>query len=241
MKSTSYTCKIAMSFFLAMAPFLTMAHGYWLEIKGTGKVGEPAQIQLYYGEYTEHVREKGARLDKMAEIKIAVIDASGKKMDISMKQTETHWEGAFTPQAEGIYQVIGVNETRDVQDWTKHNLGITRPVQYLRTVYVVGNPPKSVVNPSQFLDVVASKLGNQILLEAHKDQQPLSKVQLTVINPDGWEKTKVTNEKGKVAFIPSGKGLYLVELEWIDKTPGTFQGKNYETIRYRCDMSILID
>ena len=177
----------------------------------------------------------------MAEIKIAVLDASGKKTDIAMKQTDTHWEGTFTPQTEGVYQIIGLNETREVQDWTQHNLGITRPVQYLRTAYTVGNPPKQTPVPQQFLDVVASKLGNQVLLEVHKAQQPFSKIQLTVINPEGWEKTKITNEKGKAVFMPGGKGLYLVALEWIDKTPGKFKDKNYETIRYRCDMSIWVD
>ena len=222
-------------------PTLTWAHGYWLEVKGSGKVGESAQIQLFYGEYSEHVREKGARLDKMSEIKISVIDAQGTKTEVEMQQTDTYWQGSFVPKIEGIYQVLGINETREVQDWTKHNLGITRPVQYLRTTYVVGNAAKTPLLPQNYLDVTAQKLGNQILLEVYKDKQAFSKMQLKVINPDGWEKNRTTNDKGKVAFIPAGKGLYLVELEWMDKTPGTFKGKEYESVRHRCDMTLVVE
>ena len=87
----------------------------------------------------------------------------------------------------------------------------------------------------------AEKENGKITLSAFKDKQALAKTKLTIINPQTWEKTKFTNENGQTSFTPTGKGLYLVELEWIDTNPGTFKGKDYQTIRYKSEMTFVID
>ncbi|GAB3509633.1 DUF4198 domain-containing protein [Emticicia fontis] len=226
-----------MVFALLLTPFLSQAHGYWLEVKGSGKVGEPAKIQIFYGEYLNQGRMKGKSLDKMNEIKLFVIDEAGNRIDVPTVQTETHWEGTFTPKTEGNYQVMGINETREVQDWVKHNLGIVRPMQYLRTNYTVGKAT-AATKPNNYLDIIASESDNGINLNAFKNNAPADKVKLTVISPDGWEKVKVTSERGRASFTPNIKGVYLIEAEWIDKTPGTYKDKPYESIRYHSETTI---
>jgi hypothetical protein len=224
-------------FALLLMPFLSEAHGYWLEVKGSGKVGEPAKIQIFYGEYVNQGRMKGKFLDKMNEIKIFVIDEVGNRIDIPTVQTETHWEGIFTPNTEGYYQVMGVNETREVQDWAKHNLGIVRPMQYLRTNYVVGKV-STTAKPGNYFDIIASEAESGINLSAFKNNIPADKAKLTIISPDGWEKIKITSERGRASFVPLTKGLYLIEAEWIDKTPGTYKDKPYESVRYHAETTI---
>jgi hypothetical protein len=224
-------------FALMLLPFLSEAHGYWLEVKGSGKVGEPAKIMIFYGEYLNQGRMKGKFLDKMNEIKIFVIDEEGRHIDVPTVQTETHWEGTFTPKAKGNYQVMGVNETREVQDWTKHNLGIVRPMQYLRTNYLVGKAT-AAAKSNNYLDIIATESNNGINLSAFKNNAPADKVKLTIISPDGWEKVKVTSERGRASFVPNTKGVYLIEAEWIDKTPGTYKDKPYESIRYHSETTI---
>jgi hypothetical protein len=222
---------------LTLMPFLSMAHGYWLEVKGSGKVGEPAKIQIFYGEYNNQGRMKGKFLDKMNDIKLFVIDEVGNRIDVPTVQTETHWEGIFTPKTEGNYQVMGINETREVQDWAKHNLGVVRPMQYLRTNYVVGKATASS-KPGNYFDIIASESDNGINISAFKNNVPADKAKLTVVSPDGWEKVKVTSERGRASFVPNAKGIYLIEAEWIDKTPGTYKDKPYESIRYHTETTI---
>ncbi len=224
-------------FALLLMPFLSQAHGYWLEVKGSGKVGEPAKIQLFYGEYVNQGRMKGHFLDKMNEIKIFVMDEAGNRIDIPMVQTETHWEGTFTPKTECNYQVMGINETREVQDWARHNLGVVRPMQYLRTNYAVGKPT-SAAKPGNYFDIIATESVNAINLSAFKNNVPADKTKLTVISPDGWEKVKIASERGRASFVPVTKGIYLIEAEWIDKTPGTYKDKPYESIRYHSETTI---
>ncbi|PLK43714.1 DUF4198 domain-containing protein [Emticicia sp. TH156] len=228
--------KLAVLAFILM-PYVLQAHGYWLEVKGSGKPGEPARIQIYYGEYVNQGRMKGKSLDKMNEIKLFVIDEAGNRQDIPIKQTETHWEGTFTPATEGNYQILGINETREVQDWHKHNLGIVRPMQYLRTNYKVGKGAVQAKSVNYF-DIVATESDNGINLTAFKNNVPADKAKLTIISPDGWEKVKITTEKGRASFVPNTKGVYLIEAEWIDKTPGTYQDKPYESVRYHTETTI---
>ncbi|MBA4853498.1 nickel transport complex, NikM subunit,transmembrane [Emticicia sp. BO119] len=224
-------------FALLLIPFLSEAHGYWLEVKGSGKVGEPVKIQIFYGEFVNQGRMKGKFLDKMNEIKLFVIDEAGDRINVPTFQTETHWEGSFTPKTEGNYQIMGINETREVQDWAKHNLGIVRPMQYLRTNYVVGKFT-AVTKPNNFLDIIATESDNGINLNAFKNNFPVDKAKLTIISPDGWEKVRITSERGRASFIPNTKGIYLIEAEWIDKTPGTYKEKEYESIRYHSETTI---
>ncbi|MBD2699111.1 DUF4198 domain-containing protein [Spirosoma sp. BT702] len=224
---------------LFLAPCLAQAHGYWIELKGSGKVNEPVQVQLFFGEYSHGLREKGATLGKMSDISVFVRDADGNQTPVVMTQTDTHWQGEFTPKKDGYYQILGLNDKRDVQDWTKRGFGIVRPVQYLRADYVVGNTERSAT--AQVLDVVANPQENTVGLRVFKDKKAYANTSVRIVNPDGWERVCDTNEQGRASFVPNKKGLYVVELEWIDKTPGTFNNKPYDTIRHRCDVTFVVD
>jgi hypothetical protein len=232
--------KLFFLFLLISIPFLSEAHGYWLEVEGSGKIAQLAKILIYFGEFENQKRETGSLLDKMAEIKIYVIDTDGNKKEISMSQTDTHWEGIFTPTKEGLYQILGINDTREVQDWRKHSLGIVRPVQYLRTTYSVGNSTNNQKSEAE-LDALVTQSGDNIMVTAWKNKEAFAKAKIRVINPEGWAKDKVTNDNGKTQLKSNRKGLYLIELEYIDKNPGNFKGKDYETVRYRCETTVKIN
>ncbi len=231
--------KINLIIAIILLPLLSMAHGYWLEVVGSGKVNEVAKIQIFYGEFENQRRETGKLLDKMSEIKIYVLDANGNKLEVAMTQTNTHWEGIFTPETDGLFQIIGINDTREVQDFTKHNLGIVRPVQYLRTIYQVGegSGEQIALNP---MDVLLKQSGENLLLSVSKDNRAFAKIKVKIINPEGWMKEKITNENGKTQTKINMKGLYLIELEYIDKTAGSFKGKDYQTVRYRCETTLKV-
>ncbi len=224
-----------------LLPYVAFSHGYWLETEGTGKVGEEVKVYLVYGEYASDKRENGERLDKMADILVSVIAPDGQKQDLKMSQTHTRWEGGFVPLQEGVYQIIGINDSRGVQDWHKHKLGITRPVQYVRTHFVVGTTNNLSSKNIQFLDIIPTSQGEFVAITAYLDGKPMANASIKIINPHTWEKTLLSNDRGRVTFFPPVGGMYLAEIEWIDKTPGEFKGKAYETIRYKSETSIFIN
>ncbi|WP_229312278.1 nickel transport complex, NikM subunit,transmembrane [Larkinella punicea] len=227
---------------LFFLPFLSTAHGYWLELDGTGKLGTEVKVKIFFGEYENNLREQGPRLAGMKEFRSYLIDPDGQQLTIELVQTQTCWEGRFKPTKAGNYQVFGVNDTREVQDLTSHGLGIIRPIVYLRANYWVGEKSNvSTAKPQTDIDILDRNEGGQLILNTFLRQKPFAKAKLTVLNPQGWEKNLVTNEVGTAHFIPSGPGLYIIESEQIDKIPGQYRGKDYPVVRIAYSLSIQVD
>lgn len=221
-------------------PFLSSAHGDWIEVFGNGKVGETAKVQLIFGAYENQERLKGKALNFLKEFTVYVIDPAGNRIDVPMTQTETAWEGNFTPKTEGTYQVLGINEERGVVDWTIHGFDVLRPKEYLRTNYTVGKPSEAN-KATQFLDVIPTKVGEDIKLTAYLNNAITPKTKLIITNPEGWEKTKMTNASGEATFKPTTKGVYMVEMENIDKTAGKFKDKDYKMIRNKFALMVKVE
>lgn len=214
----------------------TFAHGYWIELEGPHKVKQPVTIKLFFGEFGTSERSSGKALDRMNEISVFV-SLNGKKFPVAMQQLPTHWEGKFIPETEGRYTIIGINEEREVQDWTKHNLGITRPVQYLKAVYQVG----TTVNPSlltSLLDVVVTPNKSGYAVQLFKNKSAFSSAKLVVTDTSGKEKEIILDKEGKANFELKNPGLHVLDIEWIDKTPGRFKEKDYASIRYKLDYTL---
>lgn len=95
---------------VVLMPLWAKAHIYWLEATGSGKVGEAAKVQIYFGEYEHNVREKGEMLAVMKDFKAFALNPNGLRIEIALTQTETCREGTFTPTLAGSYQLYAVNE-----------------------------------------------------------------------------------------------------------------------------------
>lgn len=222
---------------LTLLPFSVFAHGYWIEVQGSHKTNEPVTVRLIFGEYITGERLSGNFLDRMKEIRMYV-RTSGKEEPIAMKQFKDYWEGTFTPSQEGSYEIIGINDEREVQDWTKHNLGIVRPVQYLKTVYRVGNA-NSKQGSSSFLDItVSSTEKGTYHIQVFRNNSSYQSDKLVIVHPDGEETTLKTDKDGKAVFTAKTSGMYLIDVEWIDKTPGQFKQRPYESVRHKLDFSL---
>lgn len=219
-----------------LLPFTTLGHGYWIELQGSHKVNEPVTIRLYFGEYSIGERLSDNFLDRMKDIKV-YIQHNGTKEDVTMTQQKDYWEGTYTPQNEGSYEIIGINDERDVQDWTQHGLGIVRPIQYLKAIYQAG-PQQSVLKASSFLDVIVSGKDGRYFIKLYKNSQVNASAKLTVTHPNGEETSLETDEEGNAVFTATTPGLYLIGAEWIDPVPGKFKGKDYKTVRHKLDYSL---
>lgn len=217
-------------------PVVTRAHSYWIETTGSHKPGEPVTVKLYFGEYAGREIMTGKALDKMKDIAMYV-QLGTVKTPITMTQADSCWTGTFTPATEGSYEITGINEVREVQDWTKHNLGIVRPVQYLKHIYQAGT--RQTPRPANaFLDLQFQKEGDghyNITIFKNGLLQPATRVVIT--RPDGEDTILETDASGKLNYKAPEAGLYMVIVEWIDKTPGRFKEKDYATTRHRLDFS----
>jgi hypothetical protein len=239
------TYSIVKTFFLSILCLLFVqnsakAHGYWLEVAGNNKINTAVKVQIMFGEYENKLREKGDKLTVMKDFKAYMIDPSGKKTEIALIQTETAFEGTFTPTQNGMYQIMAINDTREVQDWTKYGMGIVKPVEYLRQNYAVGAKAAAPSTPTMGIDAHVVVSGKTHTVSLVKNGQPYAKAKVVVTNPGGWEKNLIADAAGVVKFDATEPGMYLIETEYMDKTAGKYLDKEYAAIRNKFGFSVMI-
>lgn len=227
---------------LLLLPLLTQAHSYWLELKGSGKVGEPMTAQLYFGELENGLREKGPMLNGMKAFTASVLLPDGTREPLTLSAAANCYQAQFTPQKAGTYQVIVVNDTRAVQDWTKHNLGIVRPREYLRAICQVGDGAFTA-RPVHYLDVTPETglvSGKPTTLLVTKDGAAYANAPVKLTTPDGKQTKQTADAAGRFTLTPTGAGQYVVDVDFMDKTPGQYQSKDYQAIRNKMALTLTI-
>lgn len=225
------------------SPFVSRASGYWLDIKGSGKLNEPVQIQVCYGvidEFSIRHRETGPELNLAGEFKISIVGEKGERTAIVIHPKADCWEGTFIPRENGVYQILGINNTHPVVDRSKTGGKNVLPIDYLCTAYAVESKG-TVSTPMQFLDIIAGRKGEMVTLKIFNKGAPVSNTtKLRVFNPENWEKELSVDEHGETFFVPTMKGLYVIRQDWVDPTPGSYQGTSYTSIRHRCNYCLLV-
>ncbi|XWW48623.1 DUF4198 domain-containing protein (plasmid) [Fibrella sp. USSR17] len=235
--------KIIASLLFLFLPLLTQAHSYWLELKGSGKVGELMTVQCYFGELENGLREKADKLGGIKSFTASVLLPDGTTQPLTLAPAENCYQAQFTPGQAGTYQVLLVNDTRAVQDWTSHKMGIVRPREYLRAVCQVGGGSLSA-KPVYYLDVTPQTglaAGQPATLLVTKDGAAYANAPLKLTTPDGKQTKQTADANGRLTLTPTGAGQYVVDVDFMDKTPGQYQGKDYQAVRNKTALTIVVN
>ena len=235
--------RIVPVFILSFFSVVLTAQGHylWIELGAPAKLGTQQHVKVFYGEYNEGVREvKGGRLEEVAGIIAWIVTPDGKEIPLTLTIQEAFYEGNFVPQVEGKYTVVAVNTVREVVDWSKHDIGIVRPVYYAYKEVVVAGAVNEPVNvsPDALLRISAGKDKNSFVVLFK--ERPLAKAKVWFHAPNEWSKEFTSDEKGVVTCSPLWKGQYVVECIYSEKNPGSFKSKEYEAIRHRATLSVEI-
>ncbi|MDJ1470323.1 hypothetical protein [Xanthocytophaga flava] len=233
---------------LLIVPLVGKGHGYWLDIKGSGKINQPVRIQICFGEidqYSMRHRETGPELAEIGGFQVAVLDCKGKRTDLTLSPLSDCWEAVFTPDQKGIYQIVGIHTDLPVVDRSQSGGENIRPIDYLCAHYQVGETQTGETTckamPSQFLDIITWSKDKFVVIKAFKNHQPAANnTRLRIFNPENWEKNLVVNMQGEASFMPTQKGLYIIRQDWIDSTPGNYKGKSYTSVRHRCNYCLWV-
>lgn len=224
-------------------PFAGNASAYWMEIKGSGKLNETAYIQVCYGnidEFSIRHRDTGTELTRTGDFEVFVLDENGKKTALPMIKKADCWEADFRPIHNGVYRILGINDSHPVVDRSKTGGKNIRPIDYLCAAYRVGNGNINEI-PAQLLDIIATSKSGLITVKVFKDDRIAEpKTSLRVFNPENWEKELLTNEQGEAFFKPTMPGLYVIREDWEDPSPGNYKGVAYSAIRHRCNYCLQI-
>lgn len=195
------------------------AHYLWLEPGDNG-------VKLYYGEAEALLKEKSpGKLDSIKAPKAFVPDAAtGKPVAVAVSRNATHFTIASNNNAPAV---VATEESLEVRDLTRNGLGFAKSNYYARQ----GRPGNNSDGGSPLaLDVRGQGEGSNVLTLLYRGQ-PLAEAKLEVIAPNTWVQEHKTNAQGKVDINTPWRGQYVVHVLHVDKTPGQFADKKYDTLR----------
>ena len=240
-------------------PSQARAHFVWVEADATAAVETGQPIKVYFGEYSEFLREeRGGRLDSIDGVTLRVLDPKRGKTEVALTKQVNHFSAALSSCLPGRNAVVAEQVRAPVQDLRKHDLGIVKPMFYARTYFVCmedGRVSEHERDQSTPLDLdmipltkglnlatgrVSHVPGGEIVVKAVFKGQPLPATQLLVHAPIGWDKELKTDVEGIAAFTPLWPGRYVLEIIHVEKTLGEFEGKAYEALRHRSTLALQV-
>lgn len=224
-------------FFASSIP--VFASAYWLDVKGSGKINKPVNIELCYGSMDEfgiRRRDSGKELFLAGDFRISVVSPKGIKEDLKLTPQKDSWLAVFVPKMEGQYHIIGFNDKHPVIDRSASGGENVLPIDYLNSDYYVGNSVDSESKSYQRLDISVKNEKGKILVKAFSNGK-LSKeeTKLRVFNPENWEKELSLDKNGEAFFYPTMKGVYIIRQDWKEISPGIYNEISYSSVRHRCN------
>jgi hypothetical protein len=114
-----------------LLPSAGIAAAYWMEVKGSGKSNEPVTIRVIYGlidEYSIRHRDTGKELNLVGEFKVHILDENGQRITIGLSRKADCWEGEFTPTHNGVYRILGINDSHPVIDRSRAGERMLNPL-----------------------------------------------------------------------------------------------------------------
>ncbi len=225
-------------------PQWAKASAYWMEIHGSEKLNAPVKIQIFYGfidDLSERHRTTGPEFQEIKNFHFFILNTKGEKSTLELQMKENHWEGTFTPDSEGTYRVLGMNDQLPVLIRSKNPDENVRPVDFMCGAYHVGKPSE-VMHPAQFMDIILHEKNGIYTISPYRNKKPAEKgTAIRIFNPENWEKNISIDENHQAAFKPTLPGLYVIRQDWNDATHGTFKGNSYGKIRYRNNYCLWIN
>ena len=234
-----------------------VAHFMWIETDATARPGSEQSIRVYFGEYQEFLREEaGGRLDTIDGVTLRIVDPKRAQTDLVLTKKDNHFEGRLPSCMPGRYAVMAEQREARVQDLTKHNIGIVKPMFHARAQFLcfeagrVGEREADTTE-HQELDVIPLSKGlnlskgtlsygpgGEIVVKVLFKGAPFAAKHLLVHAPIGWDKELHTDSQGIASFTPLWPGRYVFEAEHQEKTPGVFKEKPFEAIRHRGTLAL---
>ena len=234
-----------------------MSHAVWMESSYKGVAGDEVIFNLYFGEYEKDLREKGDKVNGMSDFKAMYIHENSKPTDVTLDKTSNSYQGKFVATEPGFYQVLAINDEREVQDWTKHGLTVLRPVEFQRSSYTAFSEKKTEkvdVQPYFFFDIVPDyalnhkgevcsifEKGNIITGKIYLDKKPITDVEIKVYTPDKNILAISADVAGGFSFKAEKQGTYLITSSINNGEHGTFKGKDYKFIRYHISTTVNVE
>lgn len=219
---TSRTKTAVAAFGLLFAARIAQAHYLWIEPGETGTM-------IFYGEADALLKEKSpGRLDRIKAPKAFAVPAGESQASVAALSRMAGHIAIASPA--GATDILAAEESLEVRDLSANGLGRAKTNYYARH-----GQPTSGAAPLA-LDV---RVRGPNALTVLYLGQPLAHAKLQVIAPNTWVQEHKTDVQGHVSINTPWRGLYVLHILHVDKTPGEFAGQPYDNLRQHFTYSFI--
>jgi hypothetical protein len=211
----------------AMIPLVApaAAHHIWIEPDDSGT------LQMRFGEFNENLREvSGALLDRIEPAARLVSGAQATPIE-----TKRGNNGIALSRPPGPGESLLVEDARSPVNERKSGDKITRTVYQpaARFVSDLAERPAALT-----LDVVPT--GEAGHFKAVFRGAQLAKAKVNVVAASGWMQEMRADDSGNFKASFPWKGLYAIEVQHADSTPGERNGKAYDLVNFVTTLSLVV-
>lgn len=199
-----------------------LAHHLWLEMDGPG-------VKLYFGEFTENLREASpGSLDRL-EPKAIAVSPSGERA-LAVEKTANGF--ALSGSLDEADSVVAEDSRYPVFE-RKRGGATTRSI-YRPAARLV--PDRTARKPALDLDIVPAG-GDRF--EVYFKGKPLAKTKVEVIAASGWGREMQTGDDGSFTVSLPWKGTYVFEVQHADRTPGKRGEDAYDVMNFVTSLTVM--
>lgn len=199
------------------------AHQIWLE-------QTPKAASLYFGEYDRNQREiSPGLLDKITQQTATLANAQGEKVLRSSRANNAIVFSSHAAKGETIYTE---DASYPVSEYKNGELTV-RSARILGARLVTSSQSQE---PKLTLDLVPN--GKQGEFKIYYKGQAQTKTKVGLIAQSGWTREATSDEQGVVKFDLPWQGTYVLEVRYVDKTPGERDGKPYDFTNHMTTLSL---
>lgn len=223
---------LAMVIVLTFSLNSAFAHAFWLKTNPTGKKGQAHEVQIFFAEPAEKPELIDSK--EMANVKgfsVWLLAPGKEKIKLQTTVSTDHYKAAFTPDQNGQYRIVLLNDAMEVMEYASGSLRI----EFYASANVQVGAENAVAATGGFkLNVSAKGTTAQKPVSVAVEHQDidLSKVTISVFNQAGWKLDLKPDANGKAEFTALDKGTYFIEAVYKAKTPGTWNNKEYKSVYF---------
>jgi len=205
------------------------AHALWIETASTGKKGQAQEVKIFFGEYTtSDISATKKWFSNLKDFNLVLTAPDGTTTQLKATVDSSFYKTSFTPNQDGTYLLSIVHIVKDLYQNAKLQY-------YAFSSVTVGNgsinkfypaDASLTIRPSKLVLSANESAAHQLIF----NKAPLAKERITIISPDKKKLELETANDGQFNFNPTQKGGYFLEAFAEDKTPGKFDGKDYEKV-----------
>lgn len=209
---------------LTVLPVMASARQLWLEPDAGG-------ARLYFGEFQDNLRETSpGLLDKLEPVPQA--KAVGERTALKVEKTASSF--AVTGGGEGAAAAGIVAEHARILEMPAGGKTV-RSLDRLSARYA---PDFTERPPLISLDIVPA--GRPGAFKVFYDGKPLPRAKVALVNEAGWRRDLITDADGQLSVSLPWRGLYLVEVQLLDSTPGVYGRERYDIMRFTTTLSVRV-